>query len=210
MAFLGKNGNGKLRPRAVDLNLVPPEFKGVAIPRRTTYVFLAALVALALLYPLRLAKSGGQANIASIQKDISDVQKSTALIDAAKAQVDQLNAAIKTQQDKLAEIDKARAALRLGLSWANAVNTIDSSRPVEVSLTSIVQSGTKVSVVGSATDYAPAVDFSTRLTASGMFTSVDFEQLVITPPGSATPVAGTSGRGVTFVMALQIRAGGTK
>lgn len=197
MPARGRKSSEKLRPRVVEINLLPPEYK-----QRLKLSLQFLLVALSLmlvlpLYPLaqwRVA-AGGEASDIKVQLDAQ--KRALSSLTTLEPRATQLQADIDQARGKLEAMDSDyEAFLAQRVKWSQALKEI-LDFPEGVTLGPAISQGSpapEVTVEGIAPDFTTVANYANRLRASGIFSSVTIET------GSSSVV------GISFRLILQARS----
>ncbi len=179
------------RPRLVDLNLVPPEFRRRPLPLLTTGLSLLTLGSVLLLYVIFYAKTYSDLEVSRLSTRVSQARTvvQTATGDPASLAEREKLRAMRDDYQVLAERQ---------IHWGDVYQTIGDVPP-GVILKSASQAGFGVTVDGSAINSAAAASYVDQLRNSGLFVNASIQMrpasgpvvfatptVVPSPPGPPT------------------------
>ena len=168
------------RPKKIDLNLLPAEFRPAKKSRLNLILYITIFVLVCAIAPLIIMKSGVDSDSNSLEAELPDLQQQMTTLQANKTEADAVKIQITAAQDKLAtaKVDDL-AFLNNRMLWSQVITEIDDLVPnSKISLSSIGTatgtSGYTVSLPGVATKKIYAYDFMVALEASDFFSNIDF------------------------------------
>lgn len=179
------------RPRLVDLNLVPPEFRRRPFPLLTTGLSLLTLGSVLLLYVIFYAKTYSDLEAARLSTRVSQAR---AVVQTATGDP----ASLAERQELRAMRDDYQVLAERQIHWGDVYQTIGDVPP-GVILRSASQAGFGVTVTGSAINAAAAARYVDQLRNSGLFVNASIQMrpasgpvvfatptMAPTPPGPPT------------------------
>ncbi|HLH73117.1 MAG TPA: PilN domain-containing protein, partial [Chloroflexota bacterium] len=190
--FLGASSPAnRPRPRLVDLNLVPAEYRRKPFPIVTVGLSLFTLGALLLLYALYYARSYSNLEIAQLSARVAQGQ---AIVQTATG-----DPAALARQDKLRAMrDDYQVLAQRQINWGDVFQTI-ADVPSGVLVRSASQAGFGVTINGSAINQEAAANYLQQLKNSGLFVNASIQVqpareplAFITPTPPPTPVRSES------------------
>ncbi|MBE0415119.1 MAG: PilN domain-containing protein [Dehalococcoidia bacterium] len=159
------------RPKLIDLNLLPPEYLPRKVSKLSVALVLLVIVGLCLIYPLVNWNAGIDAETAPDETQLAQLKAEEALWMAKGPEANQLRAAIASAQALLATIDQDYETFVAGLvMWSEIIYDIDDARPGKrITVEEIDQSGSTLTLVGTATKRAYVYDYARALEETGRF-----------------------------------------
>lgn len=205
-------GSYRRLPQAIDLNLLPVEYRRKPVSNWTVLFFLVSLGAASLLSPLNNWKADQDVQLMRLKTELATKQQ------AAK-QVPALEKRVKDLGDSLSQISKKAASYqqdyqawsRRAIAWSKVVAAIDKEASNQkIVLRSVTQQGFIVTAKGVAPDYAAAVGLAASLSGSGLFETVSFEQIGLenVVPQPQSPLATPPRLAHVFTLILEVKPGG--
>ena len=164
------------RPKKIDLNLLPAEFRPAKKSRLNLILYITIFVLVCAIAPLIIMKSGVDSDSNSLEAELPDLQQQMTTLQANKTEADAVKIQITAAQDKLAtaKVDDL-AFLNNRMLWSQVITEIDDLVPgSKITLLSIGTSAHGVSLPGTSTRKMYVYDFVVALEASDFFTDVDF------------------------------------
>lgn len=185
------------RPKKIDLNLLPPQY----LPRKVSKLSIALVILIVLMLCLPVLfiffKADVDAGSAALQTKRDGLQEQLTDLYALKRDADALQAQIDAADSALAAIEQDyQTFIQNRVLWSEIVKEIDDALPGKrVTLGTITQGGSTITLTGSATSddyvYAYAID----LEESEYFSKVDITSLNIGEVASFTMTVHLSGGG---------------
>ncbi|MBA7600388.1 hypothetical protein ES703_07438 [subsurface metagenome] len=185
------------RPKLIDLNLLPPEY----LPRKLSRlsIVLVILIVLMLCLPVLFIffKADVDAESTALQTKRDGLQAQLTDLYDIKRQADALQAQIDTLNSALAAIEQDyQTFIQNRVLWSEIVEEIDRILPGKrVTLKSIVQSDSEVTLTGTATRDSYVYDYATDLEESEYFSEADVTSLDTGEEASFTMTVHLSGGG---------------
>ncbi len=186
------------RPKKIDLNLLPPEY----LPRKVSRlsIVLVILIVLMLCLPVLLVflKADVDGESAALQTKLNGLKAQLNDLYDIKRQADALQAQIDTLDSALAAIEQDyQTFIQNRVLWSDIVEEIDRILPgTRVTLQSIVQSDSGVTLTGTATRDDYVYHYAIALEESEYFSGISVTTL--SAPGEA----------VSFTMIVPLSGGG--
>ena len=168
------------RPKKIDLNLLPAEFRPAKKSRLNLILYITIFVLVCAIAPLIIMKSGVDSDSNSLEAELPDLQQQMTTLQANKTEADAVKIQITAAQDKLATAKADDLTFHNdSMLWSQVITEIDDLVPgKKITLssitTSIGTSGVEVSLPGTATRKMYVYDFVVALEASDFFTDVEF------------------------------------
>ncbi|MBI2304230.1 MAG: hypothetical protein HYU86_05725 [Chloroflexi bacterium] len=184
----------QLRPRVVDLNLLPDEYQRRAVSMLSLLFFLAVAVAVASVLAVNQAKAEQDLALTQMKAAVQKNRKTIAQLQTLEPQAKELRSAVDEAKKQLETMQKDYQIFVAGrVKWSGVLETLLRLAPPGLSLSSIAQTGgNKITLKGGAPHYLSTIEYSVALQKSGLFSSVNLEQLnkatpTATPTGTAPP-----------------------
>jgi Tfp pilus assembly protein PilN len=166
------------RPRLIDLNLIPAEYRRRPFPLLTTGLGLLVLGSLLLLYAVFYAKTYSDLEVSRLATRVSQAQ---AIVQTANG-----NPTALAQQEKLRAMSKDYQTLaERQIHWGDVFQTI-ADVPPGVVLKSVGQAGFGITINGSAIDQATAARYVDQLRNSGLFVNAAIQMRPASGPVAFT------------------------
>ena len=164
------------RPKKIDLNLLPAEFRPVKKSRLSLILYITIFVLVCAIAPLIIMKSGVDSDSNSLKAELPILQQQLATLQANQNEADAIKSQITAAQDQLAT---AKADDQIfhndSMLWSQVITEIDNLVPgSKITLSSIGTSAHGVSLPGTSTKKMYVYDFVVDLGESDFFTDVDF------------------------------------
>ena len=164
----------ELRPKKVDVDLLPDEYKPRKVSRLTTVLVGVVVVMACLAGLLVFLKTNTDGKIESLEDELAivtaDYQSTAKLVKEGKSLQDQINAA----ESKLEAIEEDYAIYQEDLIvWSVIIREIDDAIPgTRLSLKSIMQSGSSMTLQGTANEDSYIWNYATNLEEKEYFWDV--------------------------------------
>ena len=185
------------RPKLIDLNLLPPEY----LPRKLSRLSIALVILIVLMLCLPVLfiffKADVDAGSDALQTKRDGLQAQLTDLYNIKREADALQAQIDTLNSALAAIEQDyQTFIQNRVLWSDIVEEIDRILPGKrVTLKSIVQADSKVTLTGTATRDSYVEEYARALRESVYFSKAYITSLVI-------------GEEASFTMTVHLRGGG--
>jgi Tfp pilus assembly protein PilN len=175
------------RPRPIDLNLLPPEYRrrGPGLAPGLGLLALALLVAALAILQLRV-RADDEATRWSARLSRAQTTRAALAVVETTAQEYQGKIASLHQQLEVMEADYAELASRR-VAWSQVLQAILSAAPADVGLSSIQQRNYQLILQGTGSSDASITGFAQKLSGSPLFASVIIQSISELPPGSGLP-----------------------
>ncbi|MBI2848995.1 MAG: PilN domain-containing protein [Chloroflexi bacterium] len=190
-----------LRPRLVDLNILPAEYLRPAITSTHLLFFFLILAGAYLSYFFAQEQLSRMEEISYLQGRLQKAQQAAAQLKAQEPEGNRLRGLLDEAQKKLQPLEKDRQALALRqVRWSQILNIIQRAASADITLDSIAQGGSQVTLKGSAGSYVSATQYGDRLRESNLFSSVSIQLISLAsgpstgatlpppPPGTPLPI----------------------
>jgi len=187
----------ELRPKKIDLDLLPDEYKPRKVSRLTTVLVIVVVVMVCLAGLLFFLKSNADGKIESLEDELvtvtADYNGAVKLVKEGKALQDQIDAA----ESKLEAIEEDYVIYKEDLIvWSVIIKEIDDAIPgTRLSLKSITQSGSSITLQGSANEDSYIWNYATNLEEKEYFWDVTPTSIVSTGASSSFTITMKYGSG---------------
>jgi Tfp pilus assembly protein PilN len=164
------------RPKKIDLNLLPSEFRPVKKSKLSLILYITIIVLVCAIAPLIIMRSGVDSDSNAITAEQISLLLQLSTLQANKNEADAIKSQITAAQDQLANVKSdEQTFLNSSILWSQVITEIDDLVPgKKITLSSIGTTATGVSLPGTATRKIYVYDFAVALEASEFFTNVDF------------------------------------
>jgi Tfp pilus assembly protein PilN len=187
----------ELRPKKIDLDLLPDEYKPRKVSKLTTVLVIVVVVMVCLAGLLFFLKSNADGKIESLEDELvtvtADYNGAVKLVKDGKALQGQIDAA----ESKLAAIEEDYIIYKEDLIvWSVIVKEIDDAIPgTRLSLKSITQSGSSITLQGTANEDNYIWNYATNLEEKEYFWDVTPTSIVSTGASSSFTITMKYGSG---------------
>ena len=187
----------ELRPKKVDVDLLPDEYKPRKVSRLTTVLVGVVVVMACLAGLLVFLKTNTDGKIESLDDELAtvtaDYQSTAKLVKEGKSLQDQINAA----ESKLEAIEEDYAIYQEDLIvWSVIIREIDDAIPgTRLTLKSITQSGSSITLQGTANEDSYVWNYATNLEEKEYFWDVTPTSIVSTGASSSFTITMKYGSG---------------
>jgi Tfp pilus assembly protein PilN len=164
------------RPKKIDLNLLPSEFRPVKKSKLSLILYITIIVLVCAIAPLIIMRSGVDSDSNAITAEQISLLLQLSTLQANKNEADAIKSQITAAQDQLANVKSdEQTFLNSSILWSQVITEIDDLVPgKKITLSNIGTTTTGVSLPGTATRKIYVYDFAVALEASEFFTNVDF------------------------------------
>lgn len=186
------------RPKKIDLNLLPPEYLPRKLPKLSIALVILIVVAACLPFPIVLLKADVDAQCAPLETRLAGLEDEYGRLLSLSIEARELQDQIDAAESKLATMDQDYETFQDNLVlWSEIIAEIEDALPgKKVTLTSITQKGSEITLVGTATRVDYVWDYATALKESEYFSGVTPTSIVDT------------GVAVSFTMIVPLSGGG--
>jgi Tfp pilus assembly protein PilN len=187
----------ELRPKKIDLDLLPDEYKPRKVSKVTTVLVIVVVVMVCLAGLLFFLKTNVDGKIESLEDELvtvtADYNGAVKLVKDGKALQDQIDAA----ESKLEAIEEDYVIYKADLIvWSVIVKEIDDAIPgTRLSLKSITQSGSSITLQGTANEDSYIWNYATNLEEKEYFWDVTPTSIVSTGASSSFTITMKYGSG---------------
>jgi len=187
----------ELRPKKIDMDLLPDEYKPRKVSRLTTVLVILVVLMVCLAGLLFFLKSNVDGKIESLEDELvtvtADYQSTVKLVKEGKSLQDQIDAA----ESKLAAIEEDYAIYQENvIVWSVIIKEIDDAIPgTRLSLKSIDQSGASITLKGTANEDSYIWNYATNLEEKEYFWDVTPTSIVSTGASSSFTITMKYGSG---------------
>ena len=187
----------ELRPKKIDLDLLPDEYKPRKVSRVTTVLVIVVVVMVCLAGLLFFLKSNADGKIESLEDELvtvtADYNGAVKLVKEGKALQDQIDAA----ESKLEGIEEDYVIYKEDLIvWSVIIKEIDDAIPgTRLSLKSITQNGDSITLKGTANEDSYIWNYATNLEEKEYFGNVTPTSIVSTGASSSFTITMDYGSG---------------
>lgn len=164
------------RPKKIDLNLLPAEYR----PPKKSYLglilYLVVFVLICAMALMLVMKSGVDSDIKSLNQNFSNLQQQLTALQTNKAEADPIKQMIADAQNQLVSMEADYQSFMYNrLLWSQILDEIDELVPgKKITLRSISTSTDTVTISGVATKRIYVYDYAVALEESDFFDTVDF------------------------------------
>jgi Tfp pilus assembly protein PilN len=188
----------ELRPKKVDLDLLPDEYKPRKVSKTSTVLVIVVLLMVCLAGLFIFLKTNTDSQIDSLEDELVTV---TAEYNAARNLVTEgkaLQGQIDAAESKLEAIEEDYEIYKEDLIlWSVIIRQIDDAIPgTRLSLKSITQSGSSINLVGTANEDNYVYNYATNLEENEYFWDVTVKSIV------------SSGASSSFTITMKYGSGG--
>ena len=188
----------ELRPKKVDLDLLPDEYKPRKVSKLTTVLVILVVLMVCLAGLLIFLKTDVDGKNSSLEGELatvtSEYQKTVNLVNEGKA----LQAQIDAAESKLEAIEQDYLIYQENLIlWSVIIKEIDDAIPgtTRLSLKSITQSGVSITLLGTADEDSYIWNYATNLEEKEYFWDVTPTSIVSTGASSSFTITMKYGSG---------------
>jgi Tfp pilus assembly protein PilN len=188
----------ELRPKKVDLDLLPDEYKPRKVSKLTTVLVIVVILMVCLAGLLIYLKTDADSKNSSLEGELatvtSEYQKTVNLVNEGKALQTQIDAA----ESKLEAIEQDYLIYQENLIlWSVIIKEIDDAIPgtTRLSLKSITQSGVSITLLGTADEDSYIWNYATNLEEKEYFWDVTPTSIVSTGASSSFTITMKYGSG---------------
>ena len=188
----------ELRPKKVDLDLLPDEYKPRKVPKSSTVLVIVVVVMVCLAGLLIFLKTNADGKIESLEDELVtvtvDYNAASKLVSDGKALQGQIDAA----ESKLEAIEGDYVIYQENLiKWSVIIKEIDEAIPgTRLRLSSITQGGSSITLVGTANKDNFVYNYATNLEENEYFWDVTVKSIV------------SSGASSSFTITMKYGSGG--
>lgn len=182
---------GETRPRPVDLNLLPPEYRrrpGGGLAPILALVLLALVVGALAILQLRVRSDDELARWSARLGRAQTTQSALAVVETSAQEYQGRAAALQQKMDVM-QADYLDLANRR-VSWSQVYQAIVNAAPPDMGMASIQQRNYQLLVQGTGSSDASITGFAQKLNGSQLFSSVVIQSISEAPPGSGLPPIG--------------------
>ena len=178
------------RPRKIDLNLLPPEYRPVKKSKLSIILVLVTVILVCALIPITIAKAGVDSDIKPMREEIPHLDAPIQANNAVNQQASVIQKMIDDNNSKMAVTESSyNTVVSSRLLWSQIVSEINDLTPyskitlagISPSDTCVAPSGTcpsgstpLITITGTSTKQQYILDYATTLEESPFFQNVDF------------------------------------
>jgi Tfp pilus assembly protein PilN len=187
----------ELRPKKIDLDLLPDEYKPRKVSKLSTVLVIVVILMACLAGLLFFLKTNVDGKIESLEDELvtvtADYNGAVKLVKDGKALQDQIDAA----ESKLEAIEEDYVIYKADLIvWSVIIKEIDDAIPgTRLSLKSITQSGSSITLQGTANEDSYIWNYATNLEEKEYFWDVTPTSIVSTGASSSFTITMKYGSG---------------
>jgi Tfp pilus assembly protein PilN len=187
----------ELRPKKIDLDLLPDEYKPRKVSKLSTVLVIVVILMACLAGLLFFLKTNVDGKIDSLEDELvtvtADYNGAVKLVKDGKALQDQIDAA----ESKLEAIEEDYVIYKADLIvWSVIIKEIDDAIPgTRLSLKSITQSGSSITLQGTANEDSYIWNYATNLEEKEYFWDVTPTSIVSTGASSSFTITMKYGSG---------------
>ncbi|MBI4322141.1 MAG: hypothetical protein HY675_26920 [Chloroflexi bacterium] len=223
--MLGRSS--RVRPKVINFNLVPLEFRRPSLGLGIILLIAAVLAGGFLFLRINDVRADARAYVLDLQEQLARTktlsQRENSRIAADKSEATKLEGEVKRVKDEIAR-NEARPPINLArqVSLAPLVEVLLASQVDGLRLTSLAWNEPKLVVQGRAASMQHVISYAGKLRASGRFADIGLqlaEQVVDkdknsgragAEPGSAKPATAAAPGELAFVLELSVPLGGAR
>lgn len=170
------------RPAKIDLDLLPPGHKPPKLLRLNFILVIAAIVLAGLIAPFVILEVNASSQIDSLEDTLSLRNAELNGLYSKQAEATALEALIDAADNKLNSIEQDYQTFREDLVlWSEIIDEIDDLLPGTITLSSIAQSGSEITLVGTTVDIKTVNNYALELEESDYFSTAAIK--AVTCPG---------------------------
>lgn len=164
------------RPKKIDLNLLPPEFRPAKKSRLGVLIIITTILLVCATVVLVILKSGVDGEVSDLKKDLNTLQAELSELNARNAEANAVQALIDAANEELMNIQADyETFINERKLWSEILSEIDDLLPgTKITLSSITASGEMVEIKGTSLKKIYTYDYVVDLEESDFFTGVDF------------------------------------
>jgi Tfp pilus assembly protein PilN len=165
------------RPKKIDLNLLPSEYRPVKRSKLNVILYMTTFVLVCAAITLIVIKLGVDSDIKDLNGQLASLQQQLSVLQANKNEADVIKSQISDVQGQLAAIEaNYQTFLNDRYLWSQIITEIDDLVPGnKITLSTIsISAGNEVSIAGISTKRINVYDYVLALEESDFFTGVDF------------------------------------
>jgi Tfp pilus assembly protein PilN len=167
----------EIRPKKIDLNLLPSEYRPPKKSYLGTILFIVLLVLICATAFLIIMKLGVDDDIKSLKGELSSLQQQMVTLQANKDEAEPIKTQITAVRNQLATIEEDyQSFIDNRYAWSDIITEIDDLVPgKKITLNSIsVTADNVIALAGTSTKRTYVYDFVVALEESDFFSNVDF------------------------------------
>ena len=177
---------------AFDLDNLAEEAQPRKSPRGTIILWLVAASWIILLIPLYLFSTTVRGEVVRQEANLQAVSESLATVNAPAPELQELTDELARVQGAASDIEAAYSILAAShTNWPAVMAAIGSYNPSQLALTSIAQSGNRITLNGRAIDDTAVIAYSQALEQSGLFSRVIVQSVMLIATPFASPTSAT-------------------
>lgn len=165
------------RPKKVDLNLLPSEYRPVKKSRLGIILYLIVFVLICAMVPLIIMKLGVDSDTKSLKDNLANLQQQINTLQANKNEADPIKDQIAVVQGQLVSMEADyQSFIDNRSAWSEIINEVFDLVPGnKLSLSSVaISSSNIITISGTSTKRIYVYDYAVNLEESDFFTGVDF------------------------------------
>ena len=160
------------RPAKIDLDLLPSEFKPPKAVRLNFILVLVAIVLAILIVPFVLLEMDASSQIDPLEEKLNLRNAELSELYGKIAEAVALEAQIDAADNKLNSMEQDyQTFLEDLVLWSEIIDEIDDLLPAAITLSSITQSGSGITLVGTTVDIKTVNDYARELEESHYFSN---------------------------------------
>jgi Tfp pilus assembly protein PilN len=188
----------ELRPKKVDLDLLPDEYKPRKVSKSSTVMVIVVVLMVCLAGLLIFLKTNADSQVDSLEDELvtvtADYNAARKVVTEGKALQGQIDAAESTLESIEGDFVIYQEKLLL---WSGIIKKIDEAIPgTRLSLKSITQGGSSITLVGTANEDNYVYNYATNLEENEYFWDVTVKSIV------------SSGASSSFTITMKYGSGG--
>jgi Tfp pilus assembly protein PilN len=180
-------------PDFIDVNILPEQYRPPRLSRRAIILLLVAAALAILILPLYFISGRIGSDIARLEGELQSAQDALASISTPQPEVQELMSTLAQIQQPVGELEAAYPSIVAGRTdWPAVLAAIGNYNPAELTLSSLTQADSRITLEGQAVDSLIVTAYADALEKSDLFSSVEVKSMssVATPIATATSTPG--------------------
>ncbi|MEA3459292.1 MAG: PilN domain-containing protein, partial [Chloroflexota bacterium] len=176
------------QPGFIDLNILPEEYRPRKISRRAIILGAVAVGLAVLLLPFYTVFSNMRGDVADLRLDLRRTQNKLEALGTPAPEIVELSDTLSNTVAMVNQVEEARPTIEAGRTdWSEVMAAINSYDPAKITLTSIEQADSQITLKGKGVNQPVVSAYAETLRVSGLFASVDLQSVSEAPTPFATP-----------------------
>lgn len=181
-------------PRFLDLNILPEQYRPRRLPRRAVILWAVVAGFALFLLPFYILFASVRGDVARLEADLRRAQDELQALGTPVPEIVELTDTLSQTVAMASRVEEAYSTILASrIDWSDVMAAINSYDPAQISLTSIEQADSRITLKGKGVDDSVVYAYADTLKASGLFSRVDLqfvgkaETPFATPTGTGTP-----------------------